>query len=274
MNQNPNPRSRSTRRRIGLFAVVAAAGLALVGVSPAVAAPQALPAATGNDGWVRLAHLSPDTKPVDIQLSALSGGSSIVDLDNVAYGVVSDYMLLPVGTYVVSMTPSDAPAGTKAMVDASINITKDRSITVAAFGKNSDLKTRVFQDDLTTPEGSASRIRLIQASTVTDAVSVSTTTGLLIAKDAKAGQSTSYASVPAGPWDLELTATGIRDTAAVNLPNGSVNTLFVLDNSDGGLTVMPVLDAASVGAAPVGGVQTGGGYLATHLDEFADVGTR
>ena len=266
------------RGRLALVAIAAAIGLTALGVAPALAAPvapTALPAATGNDGWVRLAHLSPDTKAVDIQLTALSGGSSLIDLKAVGYGVVSDYMMLPVGTYVVSMRPASASSSTKAMIDASIKVEKDKSITVAAFGENSDLKTRVFTDDLTTPEAGASRIRLIQASTVTDAVSVETTTGLLIAKNAKAGQSTSYASVPAGPWDLQLTAKGIANTAPINLSNGSVNTLFVLDNSQGGLTVMPVLDSASVGAAPVGGVQTGGGALAEgYTDAFADIGTR
>lgn len=36
----------------------------------------------------------------------------------------------------------------------------------------------------------------------------------------------------------------------------------MLDTSDGGLTILPVLDSASVGNAPDGGVDTGGGYLA------------
>ncbi len=263
-----------SRARRALLVAAAALGLATIGVTPAIAVPRALPAATGQDGWVRVAHLSPDTKPVDIQLSALRGGSSIVELEDVGYGVVSDYMLLPVGTYVISMTPADAAPGTEAMIDASIKVTEDESITVAAFGENENLRTRVFQDDLTAPEAGASRIRLIQASTVTDEVSVQTTTGLLIAEGARAGQSTNYASVPAGPWDLRLKAEGIEDVAPVNLPNGSVNTLFVLDNADGGLTVMPVLDSASVGAAPIGGVQTGGGALAGAAYLPDDIGRR
>jgi len=253
--------ARTTRRR-ALLALAAAVGLAAAAGAPAVAAPAAPPAASGEEGWVRVAHLSPDTKEVDVALSALSGGSNLLELEEVGYGVVSDYMQLPVGTYVVSMVPATAKPGTEAMIEASITVEKDKSITVAAFGENKDLRTRVFQDDLTSPDAGASRIRLIQASTVTDRVSVQTTTGLLIAEDAEAGDSTNYASVPAGPWDLELTAEGIEDVAPISLANGSVNTLFVLDNSDGGLTVMPVLDSASVGAAPIGGVQTGGGYLA------------
>ena len=43
---------------------------------------------------------------------------------------------------------------------------------------------------------------------------------------------------------------------------GSVTTLFVLDTADGGLTILPILDSAAAAVVPVGGVQTGGGWLA------------
>lgn len=260
---SPSPRRRLRRRAAALvtsIGVLAAAGIA--GSGTAVAAAPAATAATGESGWLRVAHLSPDTKAVDVQLTALSGGESVFDVSDVAYGAISDYVSVPVGTYVVSMVPADAASDTPPVVQASVRIASDTTITVAAFGRNSDLQSRVFQDDLTSPEAGAARIRLIQASTVSDSVDVETASGILIASEATPGQATSYASVPAGPWDLELTAAGVDDAASVELADGSVNTLFVLDNSRGGLTVMSVLDSASVGATPVGGVQTGGGGLA------------
>lgn len=267
--------SHSTTSRRGIRTAVAltAAGLiAFAGVGPAMAAPAAEPAAavpmaTGQDGWVRIAHLSPDTKTVDVKISALKGGSVMYELNDVAYGMVSDYRALPAGTYVISMVPSGS-SSTKAMISASVKIEQGKTITVAAYGKNADLQTRVFTDDLTTPDAGAARIRLIQASSKADSVDVKTTTGLLIADDAETGSSTSYASVPAGPWDLQLTAKGLNNTSPVELANGSVNTLFVLDNARGGLTVMPVLDSASVGAAPIGGVQTGGGFFSGALRDI------
>ncbi len=259
--RTPYVRPRGIRRL--LLAALAAAALVVGSAVPAMAAAPSLPAPTGADGWIRVAHLSPDTKAVDVKLAALKGGASVFELTDVAYGMVSDYVLVPEGTYVVSMVPSGTKSTAKPMVSASVRIEKDKTVTVAAFGNNKDLQTRVFKDDLTPPAAGQSNIRLIQASTVTDEVSVQTSTGLLIASDAKAGESTTYASVPAGPWDLELSGKGIADMSSVDLPMGSVNTLFVLDNSSGGLTVMPVLDSAAVGAAPVGGVQTGGGALAT-----------
>ena len=268
-----HPNRMTPRRGIRIALALTTAGLiTFAGISPAMATPvvepvAALPAATAQDGWARIAHLSADTKTVDVRVTALKGGSLMYELTDVAYGMVSDYRALPAGTYVISMVPSGSST-TEAMISASVKIEPGKTITVAAYGRNSKLQTRVFTDDLTAPEAGAARIRLIQASSKTASVDVRTTTGLLIADDAATGSSTSYASVPAGPWDLQLTAKGLNNTSAVELPNGSVNTLFVLDNARGGLTVMSVLDSASVGAAPLGGVQTGGGYLRTTFHDI------
>lgn len=267
-------RTRTTRAAIAL----ATAGvLGAFGAAPAVlSASAAAPAMTGQEGWIRVAHLSPDTKSVDVQLTALAGGEVVYELEDVAYGAVSDYASLPAGTYVVSMVPAGSASTAKPVISASVEVEMGKTSTVAAYGENSDLQTRVFTDDLTSPDAGSSRIRLIQASTVTDSVDVETSTGLLIAEGARTGSATNYASVPAGPWDLELTSDDADGAASVDLGDGSVNTLFVLDNASGGLTVMPVLDSASVGAAPVGGVQTGGGALGTgsSVPSFADELTR
>ena len=225
-----------------------------------------LPAATATDGWLRIAHLSPDTKAVNVKVTALSGGTQTIQLDNVAYGSVSSYMHLPSGTYIISMYPanSGSKSASKPMVTASINIVQGKSVTVAAFGRNTALSTKVFQDDLAAPTSGTARIRLIQASTTTNSVNVETTTGILIASDAMSGASTSYADVPAGSWVLDLSSKSMTDATAVQLAKGTVNTLFVLDNAKGGLTIKPVLDSSSVGSDPVGGINTGGGWAATN----------
>ena len=93
------------------LAVAAVSALAALGAAPASAAEA--PPATG---WVRVAHLSPDTKSVDVTLTALGGGGAAFELDGVAYGAVSPYWTLQPGTYVVSMVPSDAPEGTAPVI--------------------------------------------------------------------------------------------------------------------------------------------------------------
>jgi hypothetical protein len=216
-----------------------------------------------STGWLRLGHLSPDTKSVDVRVSALSGGSTVFELDGVAYGDVSTYQSLPAGSYTVSMVPAGASGSSVPVISETVTISADTATTVAAYGPTADLQVRAFEDDLTQPGSGSARIRLIQASTLTSEVDVSTSTGDSIAQDAKAGSATGYAEIPAGDWSLELTGKGVSDTAEVSVDPGSVTTLFVLDTSSGGLTILPVLDSAAVGAAPDGGVDTGGGYLAS-----------
>lgn len=220
-------------------------------------------AAAASTGWLRLGHLSPDTKSVDVRVSALSGGSTQFELDGVGYGDVSSYQSLPAGSYTVSMVPAGASGSSVPMISQTIMVEAGTATTVAAYGPTDDLQVRAFDDDLTEPSTGSARIRLIQASTITPEVDVKTDQGDPIAESAKAGSATGYAEIPAGDWTLDLTGKGVSDTADVSVAPGSVTTLFVLDTSSGGLTILPVLDSAAVGDSPDGGVDTGGGYLAS-----------
>lgn len=246
-----------------------ATALLVIGAPLAAQAAPAAPAATASTvaaestGWLRLGHLSPDTKSVDVRVSALSGGSTLFQLDGVAYGDVSTYQSLPAGSYTVSMVPAGESGSSVPVISETVTIEAGTATTVAAYGPTADLQVRAFDDDLTEPSSGSARIRLIQASTLTPEVDVSTNKGDAIAQNAKAGSATGYAEIPAGDWTLDLTGKGVSDTAEVSVEPGSVTTLFVLDTSSGGLTILPVLDSASVGAAPDGGVDTGGGYSAT-----------
>lgn len=260
-------RSRLARiAAIGAGALIAAAG---------VTVPAAAQAAPGDTGWVRVAHLSPDTKAVDIELTAVSGGDSLYQLSDIDYGVVSDYMSLPVGTYTVSMVGAGSPAGTAPAITATVDVAAGNASTLAAFGLNADLQTKVFTDDLTAPADGDARVRLIQASTTASQVDVATTTGIAIADRAVAGTATGYAQVASGPWNLDVSGSDESQTssASIDLAAGSVSTLFVLDEPNGALTIKPVVDSASVGMAPIGGVETGGGALAHAGTDGAPVWT-
>jgi len=262
----PAVRRLTTVLALGV-ATTAAVAAAVVGASPAQAAD--------GDGWVRVGHLSPDTKSVDVTLTSLKGGQVVMDLDDVTYGQVSPYEALPTGTYVVSMTAADAPADdAEPMISTNVTVESGQPLTALAYGPNDDLRTEVLTDDLTAPAPGEAKLRLVQAANVTDTVDVATTTGTTIAADAPFGSATGYASVDAGPWTLDLTGDDVEGSADVDLAAGSVNTLFVLDNSSGGLTVVPVVDSASTAETPQGGVQTGGGYLAEHASDEAPGSTR
>lgn len=268
-------------KKITLRSLVSAAALVAVvaigaGASPALAATGEAPAATGAVGWLRIAHLSPDTKSVDVRVTALMGGASVYELDSVKYGAVSSYRSMPTGVYTIAMVPAGSKSTAKPMLSASVSVKAGKASTVAAYGPNKKLALKVFTDDLSTPAAGQARIRLIQASTKTSSIDVKTATGISIAQDAKSGTATGYAEVAAGPWSLTLTGKNVESIEPVSLTNGSVTTLLVLDTTGGGLAVRPIVDSAAVGAVPVGGVQTGGGYLATterSLDTLTSVGS-
>lgn len=236
--------------------------LAAVVVAIALCAAPATASADETTGWLRLGHLSPDTKKVDVTVTG-ADGAAILELRGVGYGDVSPYSELAPGSYRVSMRPMGAAASTSPVIASSIRIGADEATTVVAYGPSEDLEVKAIADDLTEPTPGTARIRLMQASTVTDTVDVATSTGLPIATDARAGSVTAYAEVPAGPWTLDLAGGDIRGSSDVTVAAGSVVTLFVLDTASGGLTILPIVDSAAVGASPDGGVATGGGGMAT-----------
>lgn len=241
-------------RAAALVAATAVISLGL-GAAPAIAA-------TPDDGWLRVGHLSPDTAAVDVRIAPASGDQTALELDDVAYGVVSSYAALPAGDYELTMVPAGSPADSAPAVSADVTVTAGQASTVAAYGLNAELQTTAFVDDLTGPAAGDARIRIIQASTTVPSVDVTTTTGAAIATDAASGTATAYASVPYGDWDLVVTTPDAASyDASVSVAPGTVNTLFVLDNASGGLTVLPVLDSSAAGDAPDGSIETGGGAL-------------
>src|SRR5213082_2531497 len=77
-------------------AVALSAGL--LGAAPGTAASAAPSPATG---YVRLAHLSPNTPPVDVYLYSFGDPKAKTVLKHVGYGDVSPYMKVASGQYSV-----------------------------------------------------------------------------------------------------------------------------------------------------------------------------
>ncbi|MGC5171046.1 DUF4397 domain-containing protein [Micromonospora sp. DT81.3] len=239
---------------------------AAVGATAPLAA-QAVPAAAPEGGWLRLGHFSPDTVAVDVRVSALSGGTVVLELQDVAYGDISGYQSLPAGTYAIGMIPSGSDDWTQLAVSDSVTVDPSKAATVAAYGPSDDLQVQAFADDLTPPSAGTARVRVIHTSTIVPSVDVQTTTGVVIADDAQSGSAAPYVLVRPGTLELELTGEGVSDEASVDVAAGTITTLFVLDTADGGLTVMPVIDSASPAVVPDGGVDTGGGWLGGNHSE-------
>ncbi len=255
-----------SRRLLGVLAVA----LAVVLGAPGVAA-----AAPGDGGWVRLTHLSPDTPAVDVQLTAASDSGSVLALSDVAYGDVSDYTRVPAGTYTASMTPAGGGAGDQPVITQAVTVEDGKAYTVAAVGLNADFTGTVLTDDLTPPAAGQARIRLLQASVSNPSVTVTAVGGPVLARDAAFATATGYAEIPAGQWSLSIEANGaqVGTATGVRVEPGSVNTLVVLDGTDGGVTVTALQDAAGTGVTPSGGVETGGGGTAVVLTAHGPTGS-
>ena len=148
---------RITRR----IAMLLAASALLLGIPAAATASAA--SATSGTGWIRLAHLSPNTPPVDVYLYSFGNSNAQIVLHHVAYGTVSPYEEVTAGDYSVAMRASGASPSSQPVLSTSVTVKAGHAYTVAGMGPESGLRLQVMDDQLTTPAGK-SLVRVIQAS--------------------------------------------------------------------------------------------------------------
>jgi Domain of unknown function (DUF4397) len=241
-----------------LLMLLAASAL-LLGI-PAAATAYASSATTGT-GWIRLAHLSPNTPAVDVYLYSFDNSTAMIVLHHVAYGTVSPYEAVPAGDYSVAMRAAGASATSQPVLSTSVTIAAGHAYTVAGMGPESGLRLQVLDDQLTTPSGQA-LVRVIQASLKQQVVNVSLGSTTL-ASGLKFATVSSYQAVSPGTKTVTVSANGTSVTSSVTLAAGTVHTLVVLDGASG-LEVVSLEDASGMGQPPLGGVSTGFGGTAAH----------
>jgi hypothetical protein len=246
-------RAARLRRLGGAAAALAAFAATTLFASPAGAAD--------GDGYVRLAHLSPDTPAVDVYLKAQSGTSKQQTFPGVAYGVMSPYLRLPVGTYSVAMRPAGADPSTDPVLTTDVNVEKGAAYTVAGVGRYADLGLRVLRDDLQLPDPGESKVRIIQASVRVPVLDVGVSNGPTIADGVQFATTTNYRNVKPGMWTLKVQPTGGGKTSTLpcTLGAGNVYSVLVLDDKGAGLKTQLRIDAQRDGTMPLGAVATGGG---------------
>jgi Domain of unknown function (DUF4397) len=254
------PRRRSRRLTAVVAAIAGVAGALALASGPAHAGAAA-------DVQLRVAHFSPDTPPMDVYATGFDGKEQLV-LPKLGYGQVSEYLRLTPGLYAFSMRPAGSPATDEAVLRVSADLAAKTSYTFAAFGRQAELNTDLLTDDLSAPPAGQGRVRLIQAAIDAGPVDVTAAGGPVLARGAELGDVGAYVAVPAGSW--AVTAEGGSAEPVVKhltVEAGAVSSLVVLDDSGAAdLQIISVTDAAgataSAGAAPTGGVDTGGGGLA------------
>ena len=150
---------RITRR----ITMLLAASALLLGIPAAATASAFTASATSGTGWIRLAHLSPNTPPVDVYLYSFGNSNAQIVLHHVSYGTVSPYEAVTAGDYSVAMRASGASPSSQPVLSTSVTVKADHAYTVAGMGPESGLRLQVLDDSLTAPAGKSS-VRVIQAS--------------------------------------------------------------------------------------------------------------
>lgn len=254
-------RFRFVALRAARSLVVPALGLVtLVSGLVAATAPaaSAAPAAAGA-GWIRLAHLSPNTPAVDVYLYSFDNPHAMIVLKHVGYGAVSPYEKVAGGSYTVAMRGAGASAQSQPVLSTNVQISAGDAYTVAGMGPASGLRLQVLRDRLTTPPGK-SLVRIIQASLHEHTVTVSAGSRVL-AQDVAFAHVTSYVVTSPGTWITRVKGAGESASQQITLGAGTIHTLVVLDSSRG-LKLDDLEDAAGSAVMPQGGAATGFGGTA------------
>jgi Domain of unknown function (DUF4397) len=248
--------------RRGVVPVLIAALVAALSLLPLIASPAT---AAAMPGYIRLAHLSPDTPKVDVWVTSFRGGKYSTMLPSVGYGALSAYQRVSPGTYTVAMRAPGASKKSTPILSTNVIVASGKAYTVAGVGRNANITLKVLTDDLSRPDPGKARMRVVQASSVAPVVNVTTTTGKTIAMNVTFPSTTDYAEVPAQRWTLKAKpqAAGVRPAEqAVQVNAGSIYTVLVLDKGTKAVQLTVRTDAAGSATMPVGSVDTGLGGMA------------
>jgi len=242
--------SRSSRILNALSAVALSLGL----LSIAGPATSATPA-----GWLRLAHLSPNTPPVDVYLYSLGNPKARVVLHHVSYGTVSPYLRAAAGVYTVEMRPAGATASSPPVLSTAVHVHAGDAYTVAGMGPAKGLRLQVLTDRLTSPPGHA-MVRVIQASMREHLVTVRAGSSVIGTKLPFA-TATAYRAVPMGRLTIRAVGENEHALSTVTLNSGTIHTLVILDRSRH-LGIDDLTDAAGTRFHPRTAPETGLGGTA------------
>jgi hypothetical protein len=252
-------RFRVNRRMLSRLLAALALAVGLAGLLAPAASAATTGSMPGMDGWIRLAHLSPNTPPVDVYLYSFSNSHAKLVLHHVAYGTVSPYMRVAPGEYTVAMRKPGASPASPPVLSTAVHVVADHAYTVAGMGPANGIRLQILQDRIMTPKGKI-LIRVIQASLHQHLVTV-TAGEQALAHNLAFGQLTHYQVANPGTWTFRATGGSEHTSRMIKLVPNCIHTIVILDDS-GHLKIDDLLDTAGAMAMPTGGVATGLGGTA------------
>jgi Domain of unknown function (DUF4397) len=250
----------SPRKGAWLTRLITASGLA-IGLAGLLGFAGSAASASSGTGYLRLAHLSPNTPAVDVYLYSFGDPNAMVVLDHVAYGDVSPYESVASGEYIVAMRAAGAAASTKPVLSTTIDVVSGRAYTVAGMGPESGLRLQVIDDSLAMTRDAA-LVRVIQASMHQTSVTV-TAGSTTLGSDLNFTTVTPYKAVKPGTVTVTAVGESEHGKGTFTLAADTIYTIVVLDDS-GHLGLTSLVDSSGSKVMPEGGAATGFGGTAAH----------
>jgi hypothetical protein len=247
-----------SRKGAWITRLITASALAL-GLAGTLAAGASAAFAASGTGYLRLAHLSPNTPAVDVYLYSFGDPSAMVVLHHVAYGEVSPYEAVASGEYTVAMRAAGAPASAKPVLSTTVDVVNGHAYTVAGMGPLAGIRLQVIGDSLAMTRNAA-LVRVIQASMHQSAVTV-TAGSKVLGRALNFTTVTRYKVVHPGTVTVSAAGTTEHGSGQFTLNPDTIYTFVVLDNS-GELKLNALVDSSGSKIMPAGSAATGFGGTA------------
>ncbi|MCL4867362.1 MAG: DUF4397 domain-containing protein [Anaerolineae bacterium] len=206
---------------------------------------QTAAAAGPGDARVRVVHASPDAPNVDVWV----GGAYAYQ--NVPFGAIGDYAILPAGSYLVQVEPAGAGGAGPFVISATLNFAAGTDTTIAATDLLANITPLVLADNNALPAVGNAHVRFIHASPDAPAVDITLTDGTIIFGDYAFQEVSPYTPIPVGTYNLQVrlqgTSTVVLNLPGITLDDRNVYTVYAVGLAGGS----PALSAAiSLDAGP------------------------
>jgi hypothetical protein len=191
---------------------------------------------SNSEARVRVFHASPDAPAVDV---LIDGGAV---LEDVPFKVFSDFLPVDSGHRQITVTV----AGTNtAVIDARVDLDKNRDYMVIAAGKVANIAPIVVQAERSRPPIGSARVRVAHTAPSAPAVDIYVTAAgaginnaTPVLSGVPFGAISDYLTVNAGVYDVSVTLAGTKTVAIsaenINIGDRLVATVAAVDNTGGG----------------------------------------
>ncbi|HVO44658.1 MAG TPA: DUF4397 domain-containing protein [Aggregatilineales bacterium] len=199
-------------RRIAITSLTAAIAMVMFGTT--LPSEAAAPGVNPDVGWLRVIHASPDTPAIDIYLDTATQPA----IDNLAFGMATDFIGLPARTYHVTLRPAGSAVTDKAIFSVDIELAGTQSVNAVIEGlqqANTFTLSR-FDTDRSATNG---QVRLEAIDAVPDAPAVDIVAGgKPVLVSLSFGKATDKPlNLKPATYDLSVTPAGTISPAVIDL---------------------------------------------------------